>query len=318
MGSSWSYEYAHYIPDKHSLKGGILIEVISLHIGTISRREGRLSVQMAAYCSRSKMLDERTGKTYNYTKRSDLVHHEVMLPDHAPNTVLNSEVLWNSVEEVERSRNARLARVIIAALPKELDTKTHVAMVQQYAQEHFVQRGMCADVSIHNKGDGNPHAHILLTTRPLDCSGKWMDKQHRNYLLDENGERIFDTIKGRYKLGRSIKTHDWDDPDRVQEWRAGWAKACNVQFQQHGIDKEVTCLSYAKQGIDREPTKHLGAKARAMENRGISTNRGNENHRIIAKRQRQSRQHLRQRINRNRARSMGRDLEQELDMELSR
>ena len=176
-----------YIPDKHSLKGGILIEVISLHIGTISRREGRLSVQMAAYCSRSKMLDERTGKTYNYTKRSDLVHHEVMLPDHAPNTVLNSEVLWNSVEEVERSRNARLARVIIAALPKELDTKTHVAMVQQYAQEHFVQRGMCVDVSVHDKGDGNPHAqsahvrtaHSLFAVQLKYCLEQAVGKEYQ-------------------------------------------------------------------------------------------------------------------------------------------
>ena len=266
---------------------------------------------MAAYCSRSKMLDGRTGKTYNYTKRSDLVHHEVMLPDHAPNTVLNSEVLWNSVEEVERSRNARLARVIIAALPKELDTKTHVAMVQQYAQEHFVQRGMCVDVSVHDKGDGNPHAHILLTTRPLDSVGRWMDKQHRNYLLDENGERISDPVKRRYKLGRSIKTHDWDNPDRVQEWRAGWATACNAQFRQHGIDKEVTCLSYAKQGVDREPTKHLGAKVKAMEERGISTNRGNDNRRIIAERQRQDRQRFRQRMEQSRAWSLERDFGRE-------
>ena len=138
-----------------------------------------------------------------------------------------------------------------------------------------------------------------------------MDKQYRNYLLDENGERIFDTAKGRYKLGKSIKTHDWDDPDRVQEWRAGWAQACNVQFRQHGIGKEVTCLSYARQGIDREPTTHLGAKVRPMEDRGILTGRGNDNRRIIAERQRQSRQHLRQCINQNRTRSIERDLEQE-------
>lgn len=284
------------------------MEVISLHVGTVSRKEGRSSVQMAAYCSRSKMLDERTGRTYNYTGRSDLVYHEVMLPDHAPDIFFDSEVLWNSVEEVEKSRNARLARAIIVALPKELDAKKHIAMVRQYVQEYFVKSGMCADVSTHDKGDGNPHAHILLTTRPLDYAGRWMGKQHRNYLLDQNGERIFDPVKGRYKLGRSIKTYNWDDSDRVQEWRAGWAKACNAQFRQYGIDKEVTCLSYAKQGVDREPTKHLGAKARAMEDRGIPTNRGNDNRRIIAERQRQDRQHFRQRMEQNHTRSMERDL----------
>ena len=203
------------------------MEVISLHVDIISRRAGRSSVQMAAYCSRSKMLDERTGRTYNYVERSDLVHHAVMLPDHAPDMFFDSEVLWNSVEEVEKSRNARLARSIIVALSKELNTKTHIAMVQQYVQEYFVQCGMCADVSIHDKCDGNPHAHILLTTRPLDCNGRWTEKQHRNYLLDENGEKIFNPVTGRFKLGRSIKPHNWDDSGRVQEWRTGWAKACN-------------------------------------------------------------------------------------------
>lgn len=299
----------------HSWKGGVLIgvlvEVISLHVDFIKRKDGRSSVQMAAYCSRSKMLDERTGKAYDYAKRSDLVHHEVMLPDHAPSRFRNSEVLWNDVEVIEKGRKARLARVITIALPKELDAKAHIAMVRQYVQEYFVQHGMCADVSIHDKGDGNPHAHILLTTRPLDNAGRWMAKQHRNYLLDENGERIFDPVKGQYKLGRSIKTYDWDDPGRVQEWRAGWAKACNLQFQQHGIDKEVTSLSYAKQGIDREPTKHLGAKVKAMESRGIPTNRGNDNRRIIAERQRQDRQRFRQRMEQNRTRSIERDFEPE-------
>lgn len=266
---------------------------------------------MAAYCSRSEMLDERTGEVYNYAKRADLVHHEVMLPNHAPDKFRNSEILWNNVEVIEKGRKARLARVITIALPKELSSEIHIAMIRRYVLEHFVQRGMCADVSIHDKGDGNPHAHILLTTRPLDNAGRWMAKQHRNYLLDENGERIFDPVKGQYKLGRSIKTYDWDDPDRVQEWRDGWAKACNVQFRQHSIDKEVTSLSYAKQGIDREPTKHLGAKVKAMESRGIRTNRGTDNRRITAERQRQERQRFRQRMNQKRIQSMEKDLEWE-------
>lgn len=84
-----------------------------------------------------------------------------------------------------------------------------------------------------------------------------------------------------------------------------------MQFRQHGIDKEVTCLSYAKQGIDREPTRHLGAKVKAMESRGILTDRGNDNRRIIAERQRQNRQHFRQRMKQNHARSMERDLDLE-------
>jgi len=287
------------------------MEVISFHVDTISRRTGRTVVQMAAYCSRGKMYNDYTGETHDYTGRSDLVHHEVMLPDYAPDVFLNSEVLWNSVEEVEKSRNARLARVITIALPKELDHKTHISMVREYTQEQFVRRGICADISIHDKGTGNPHAHILLTTRSLDPDGGWLSKQHRSYLLDENGNRIFDPVKGQYKLGKSIKTNDWDEQSRVQEWREDWADICNLQFRQHGIDKEVTCMSYAKQGIDREPTKHLGAKAKSLEDRGTPTDRGNENRRIEDERRRQNRQILRQRIERNRVHSMERDLEQD-------
>ncbi len=266
---------------------------------------------MAAYCSRSKMFDEQTGKTYNYTKRTDLVYHEVMLPDHAPVEFLNSAILWNNVENIERSRNARLARAIIIALPKELDTQSHITMVKQYVQENFIKYGMCADVSIHDKGNGNPHVHILLTTRPLDPDGKWMVKQHRNYLIDENGKRIIDPSTGRYKLGRSIKTCDWDEPKQVQKWREGWAKVCNLQFQLHNIDKEVTCLSYAKQGIDREPTKHLGAKVKAMESRGIHTNRGIDNRKIMVERKRKDRQLFRQRLSQNRAINIEMDMERE-------
>lgn len=266
--------------------------------------DGEKKGKIAFYCS---VLGVSRQGFYQYLTNRDRPWKYQALADAMLEIV--AEDACNDIEKIEKSRNARLARAIIVALPKEIDAKNHIAMVRQYVQEYFVKSGMCADVSIHDKGDGNPHAHILLTTRPLDCAGRWMGKQHRNYLLDKNGERIFDPAKGRYKLGRSIKTHNWDDSDRVQEWRAGWAKACNAQFRQYGIDKEVTCLSYARQGIDREPTKHLGAKVRAMEERGVLTDRGNDNRRIIAERQRLDRQQFRQRMEQSRARNLERDFE---------
>jgi len=276
------------------------MEVISFHMGIISRRAGRSAVQMAAYCSRDRLYDDYTGRTYDYTNRHDLVYHGVMLPDSAPDAFHNSEILWNSVEEAEKCRNSRLARVLIIALPKELNHEAHIKMIHQYAQQFFVQNGMCADISIHDKGDGNPHAHILLTTRSLNHDGEWMCKQRRNYLLDDNGNRLRDPVTRQYKLGKSIKTNDWDDPERIEEWRKGWAETCQSWFKKCGITKEITHKSYARQGIDREPSKHLGAKVKVLEERGLSTDRGRINHDIAERNHERDRLMLRQHIDRNR------------------
>ena len=262
---------------------------------------------MAAYCARARYRNEYTGLVSDYTSRNDLVYHEVLLPEHAPEEFLDSETLWNEVERVERSRNSRLVRTVILALPKEFDHDTQIMATRAYVRYYFVQRGMCADVSIHDKGDGNPHAHVLLTTRSLDSNGQWMSKQRRNYLLDAQGDRICDPVSGKYKLGRSIKTNDWDAPERVEEWREGWAAVCNELFRRMGMQKRVTHLSYERQGISREPTIHLGAKAQSLENRGIRTDRGDKNRAIKNRNRQQERQRLRQRIDLAREREWGRD-----------
>lgn len=276
------------------------MEVISFHVFILSRRTGRSAVQMAAYCSRDKLYNNYTGKTYDYTKRHDLIHHEVMIPDFAPDSFHSSEILWNSVEEIEKCRNSRLARALIIALPRELDHNSQIKMVRQYAQQFFVQKGMCADISLHDKGDGNPHAHILLTTRSLNLNGEWMCKQKRNYILDDNGNRIRDPITHQYMLGKSIKTNDWDAPERIEEWRKGWAEICQSWFRKSGISKEITHKSYARQGIDREPTIHLGAKVKALEEHGLSTDRGRINREIVKRNRDNERLRLRQRIARSR------------------
>lgn len=283
------------------------MDVISFNASIISRRTGRSAVQMAAYCSRDKYYSDYTGITYDYSTRHDLVYHDVIIPNFAPDSFHNSEILWNSVEKIEKCSNSRLARVLIIALPRELDHTAQILMIRQYAQEFFIQRGMCADISIHDKGDGNPHAHILLTTRSLNHDGKWMCKQRRNYLLDKNGNKIRDPITKQCKLGMSIKTNDWDAPERIEEWREGWAKTCQSWFRKYNISKEITHLSYARQGIDREPTKHLGAKVKALEARGLSTNRGKENRDIAERNLEHDRLALRQSIERNPDREIARD-----------
>lgn len=146
---------------------------------------------------------------------------------------------------------------------------------------------MCADFSIHDKGDGNPHVHILLTTRSLDCEGKWMAKQKKN--------KMYDVARRKYIFAKSIKINNWDEHRNVETWRKAWADLCNLYCVCQGVNRRFTHLSYAKQGINREPTKHLGPKVKALELRGKFTDRWKENERIKQRNQERNIQRLRER-----------------------
>jgi ATP-dependent exoDNAse (exonuclease V) alpha subunit len=270
------------------------MEVTTYHVAIISRGKGRSAVQLAAYSARERLHCDYNGLTYDYTKKNDLAHSEIILPDFAPRSFYNRETLWNAVESIEKNINARLARAVIFTLPKELKRDTHIGMVRRYVQEFFVTRGMCADVAIHDKRDGQPHTHVMLTTRSLDKNGEWMIKQRKQYLLNPDGSRVFDTVRGCYKLGRSIKTNDWDDREYIEKWRKGWADVWNIELERFGLERRVTHESYARQGLKREPTKHLGRAVMVLEERGILTRRGNENRAIESRnKQREEREHRR-------------------------
>lgn len=140
------------------------MDCISFNVRLISRSAGRSAVQMAAYCGRRRLCNEYDGRTYDYTGRDDLVYHAIMLPKNAPDMFRNPETLWNSVEKVEKSRRSQLARAVYFALPREFNHDVQIAVARQFVQENFVDKGMCADLCLHDKCDGNPHAHVLLTT----------------------------------------------------------------------------------------------------------------------------------------------------------
>lgn len=256
-------------------------EVISFSIQNLTRKEARSSVAFSAYISRSKLKDERTGLVHNYTNRSDLVYEKIFLPDHAPKQFIDRSILWNSVEAKEKNKNARIARSIRISLPRELTLQTHIEMLTQYIHHNFVDKGMMIDLGIHDKGDGNPHAHLLLTTRPIDQNGNWMNKQTKNYILDERGNKIYDNVKKTYKCSRSIKSCDWDSTESYEAWRKAWSDECNVRFRLHGISKEVTHMSYYRQGSDKVPTIHLDARTMAIEKQGVKTKRGDRNREIL-------------------------------------
>ena len=162
--------------------------IYHLEAKVVSRGAGRSAVAASAYLSCSRLYNDYDGIQHDYTKKQGLVWQEVFLPEYAPQEWQDREKLWNAVEEVETAKDSRLAREFVVALPIELSREEQIELLQEFIQEQFLPNGMCADAAIHDTDGHNPHAHILLTVRPLDKQGKWQYKTEKEYLCMKNGE----------------------------------------------------------------------------------------------------------------------------------
>lgn len=162
--------------------------IYHLEAKVVSRGAGRSAVAASAYLSCSRLYNDYDGIQHDYTKKQGLAWQEVFLPEYAPQEWKDREQLWNAVEEVETAKDSRLAREFVVALPIELNREGQIALLQEFIREQFVSDGMCADAAIHDTDGHNPHAHILLTVRPLDERGKWRYKTEKEYLCMKNGE----------------------------------------------------------------------------------------------------------------------------------
>ena len=134
-------------------------------------REIRSTVASASYRSGQRLYDEKTQQTFDYTRKEDIKHSEILAPKNAPDWVFDREKLWNAVEASETRKNSQLAKDIIAVFPRELELEECKTMLREYVNDNFVSKGMIADFSIHetvaSDGGKNPHAHIMLTTRDI-------------------------------------------------------------------------------------------------------------------------------------------------------
>ena len=249
-------------------------------IKIVQRSNRQSAVAAAAYQSGERLFSEYDQKQKYYSEKRGIVHTEIMLPPHAPPEYADRNNLWNAAEAVEKQWNSQLARRIVLAIPREIPSEQHANLIRDYCREFFVSKGMIADFAIHDKGDGNPHAHILLTMRAMDETGKWLPKSRKVYDLDENGERIR-LPSGNWKSHKE-DTVDWNDQKYGEIWRQGWAAVANRYLEANDRPERVDLRSYARQGLDIIPTVHEGAAVRQMEKRGIQTNIGNLNREIKA------------------------------------
>jgi hypothetical protein len=220
-------------------------------VNIISRGKGRSAVAAAAYRSGERIRNNYDGVLHNYTRKSGVVYAQILLPKNAPSRFADRGTLWNEVEAGER-KNGRLAREVVLALPREFGQEEQKAAVAEYCQT-FTGMGMIADYAIHDKGDGNPHAHIMLTDRPLTTDG-FAKKKNR----------------------------DWNKDELIEEWRAAWAEICNRRLpQQERIDHR----SYERRGYKGfSAYVHEGVAARQIEQRGGVSYRCEMNRRIRADR----------------------------------
>ena len=258
------------------------MSISHLNIKIVSRSCGESAVAAAAYQSGEKLYSERDSKTKHYSMKQGIISTELLIPPNAPEVYKDRNTLWNAVEKVENHWNSQLARRIIIAIPKEIPEEMYSDLLHDYCMKEFVDKGMCCDIAIHDKDDGedNPHAHILLTLRPMDDNGNWGDKSHKIYDLDENGKRIM-LPSGEYK-SHKISTTGWDDQGNAEIWRHDWELMANEYLQRAGSDVRIDMRSYERQGKVYVPTVHMGPAVSNMEKRGIQTDIGNLNRDIRA------------------------------------
>ena len=299
--------------------------IYHLEAKVVGRGAGRSAVAASAYLSCSRLYNDYDGIQHDYTKKQGLVWQKVFLPEYAPQEWQDCEKLWNAVEEVETAKDSRLAREFVVALPIELNREEQVALLQEFIREQFVSDGMCADAAIHDTDGHNPHAHILLTVRPLDEQGKWQYKTEKEYLCMKNGEeRGFTAVEFKaaqnrgwekqypYKVGkkkvymvpseadaqglvRADKhpkstrygrqnpiSERWNSEDQLAAWRAAWADVSNRCLERAGREERIDHRSNAARGLDEQPTIHEGVVARAMEKKGIISDRCELNRQIKA------------------------------------
>lgn len=251
------------------------------NISIISRGKGKSAVASAAYISCEKLTNEWDGVTHDYHNKKGLEHKEIFLPENAPKEFLDRSTLWNSVELNEKAINAQLARNFIIALPKELSFEENKNLITDFIQKNFVSKGMIADLAIHqgnDEGNGNIHAHIMTTVRPLNQDGTWGAKSKKEYLLDEQGNNILGK-NGKPKT-RKIELTDWNNKGNAEKWRESFATFCNQYLEKNNLEKRVDHRSFERQGIEEIPTIHLGASASALERKGVETEKGNINREI--------------------------------------
>ncbi len=234
----------------------------------------RSVISAAAYRSGDELHDEFNNETKLY-RRAVMPESIIIAPEGLPNWVYNRERLWNAVEASEKQYNAQLAREFNIALPLELSSEEQKRLALDFCTEAFVNQGMIADISIHKDHEKNPHFHVMLTMRQMREDGSFMPKCRKEYVLDEYGNKIM-LPSGNYKSIR-VNTNDWNDKNKIVEWRKLWEIKANEYLQKNKIKERISCESNVARKLETEPTIHEGYGARILSKSNDNVDRININ-----------------------------------------
>lgn len=266
--------------------------IFHMSISNVSRAKGSSSCASLAYIAASKVYEERTHQTYSYGRKERVMKVATLLPDGAPRAYADAAQLFNAIEKYEQASNARTAKKIVVALPRELSLDESDEILTDFIRDNLCANGYCATYAIHRDKDGNnPHAHILVANRQINKKGEWSSKRKMEYALDEKGERIplIDKKTGKQKIDKrqrkqwkriSAEQNPLDKKQFLEQLREAWAVECNKHLSQ---EDRIDHRSNAARGIDDIPTIHEGYAARAMEARGEVSDRMEINRQIRAK-----------------------------------
>ena len=234
--------------------------IYHLSASIVKRSAGRSVTAAAAYRAAAKIEDITTGLVHDYTRKKGVDHSEILSPISANlghEWLTNRQDLWNKIEEIEKRKDAQLAREITLALPVELPRDQQITLVREYVQRNYVAAGMVADVNLHHLDGDNPHAHILLTMRDLQT-----------------------TPDGVVQFG--LKNTNWNSKDLLLTQRKSWEEITNKYLANYGSEAKIDCRSLKDQESPYIPQIHVGVHAMAMKRKGISTDRSEEYDRIEA------------------------------------
>ena len=249
-------------------------------LGHIKRTAGHTEIAAAAYRAGEKLYDAYYGETQDYSRKKGVVATKIYAPDYVPERLFDRQTLWTEVEFNEHRKDAQLAYSMDIALQNELTMEENIELLERLVMEEMVSIGMIVDVAIHNPDKGkhgipNPHGHLSALMRPFLESGVWGIKQHTEYVLDENGERIRKP-NGKYKT-IAVSETGWNDPALLEHWRERWAELVNQKFEEKGLSCRIDHRSNEARGIMDAPQVHEGSAVRRMEAKGVRTDKGTWN-----------------------------------------
>lgn len=250
------------------------MSIFHLSVKPISRSAGRSAVAAAAYRSATLLEERRSGERHDYTRKRDVVHGEIVAPAGAPGWAFDRVELWNAAEAAEKRKDARVARDYELAIPRELSREQGIELVREFAEALVERYGVAVDFNVHRddprKWDGSEkgwqgyHAHVMSTTRRLgpEGFGAKADIEHS------------DSKRKGLGLGSGA--------EEIQALREIWERLGNRHLERAGSAERLDRRSLAEQGIDREPTVHLGPYVTELERRGVASDLGNLNRDILA------------------------------------